>query len=175
MVGFEKSDNAILIAGRPHAQELKVETTTSMIPGRLVKKGTTDADAVVGTAGCNPLGVLGYEQAHWKHRPATIATAYAASALAPVLNGPMIVKLLATGASIVKGDALVAAADGKVTKAAAITVAVPSGSTTVTSSAAQPDLTEAGSLPPSGPIVAFAEESQDASSADKAIIARWML
>jgi len=174
MVGFEKSDNAILIAGHPHAQELKIENATNMYAGRVVKKGTGDSQIVVGTAGCNPIGVLGYEQTHWKHRPATISTLYLINALAAVLSGPMIVKLLLSTDSVVKGDALVAGADGKVRKASALSVSVPSGSTTVTSDAAQPNLVEAGSAMPGGPIIAYAEESQDASGADKEIIAKWV-
>jgi len=42
------------------------------------------------------------------------------------------------------------AANGQVAAAAKISVAVPSGATNVTSTAAQPDLTEAGSIPPDG-------------------------
>lgn len=42
------------------------------------------------------------------------------------------------------------AANGQVDAASKISVAVPSGGTTVTSTAAQPDLTESGSIPPDG-------------------------
>jgi len=42
------------------------------------------------------------------------------------------------------------AANGRVEAAAKMAVAVPSGATTVTSTAAQPDLTESGSIPPDG-------------------------
>lgn len=42
------------------------------------------------------------------------------------------------------------AANGQVDVAAKIAVAVPSGATPVTSDAAQPDLTESGSIPPDG-------------------------
>ncbi len=41
-------------------------------------------------------------------------------------------------------------ANGKVAQAAKIAVAVPAGATAVTSKAAQPDLTESGSIPPDG-------------------------
>lgn len=40
--------------------------------------------------------------------------------------------------------------DGKVAQASKISVSVPSGSTSVLSKSAQPDLTEAGSIPPDG-------------------------
>jgi len=176
MVGYEKpSGPQVIVAGNPLTQELKVENATNMYPRRLVKKGTTDAHIVVCTAGATPLGVLGFEAANKKHQPATIDTAYAQNAMAPVHNGQIIVTLVLSTDSVVKGDALVTGNDGKVRKAASIAVAVPSGSTTVTSNAAQPDLTEAGSLPPGGPIVAHAEESQDASGGDKLILARWQL
>ena len=174
MVGWQKPDRAILVAGHPFVQELKIENATNMYAGRVVKKGTTDADMVVGTAGCNPIGVLGWEQTNAKHRPTLITDLYLINALAAVLSGPMIVPLLLSTDTVVKGDALVAGADGKVRKAAAITVTVPAGGTNVTSTSAQPDLTEAGSLPPGGPIIAYAEESQDASGGDKILLGRWV-
>lgn len=146
-----------------------------MYPRRLVKKGTTDADIIVGTAGCTPLGVLGWEQTNAKHRPTLISNIYLVNALASVLSGPMIVTLLLSTDTVVKGDALVAGADGKVRKAVALSVSVPAGGTTVTSDAAQPNLVEAGSAMPGGPIVAYAEESQDASGGDKVIVAKWVL
>jgi hypothetical protein len=175
MVGWQNPDRAILVAGRPHVQELKIETVADMYAGRIVKKGTTDADMQAGTAGCTPLGVLGWEQTNAKHRPALISTIYLVNALAAVLSGPMIVKLLLSTDTVVKGDALVAGANGKVRKASALSVTVPAGGTTVTSDAAQPNLVEAGSTMPGGPILAYAEESQDASGGDKAIIAKWVL
>ncbi len=57
-------------------------------------------------------------------------------------------------------------ANGKVAQAAKITVTVPSGSTSVLSKAAQPDLTETGSIPPDG----LVGRALDAASLDGDVI-----
>jgi hypothetical protein len=93
-----------------------------------------------------------------------------------VLKAPaVVVATLASGNNVVKGASLVCAANGKLKAAATISVSVPSGATNVTSNAAQPDLLEIGSIPPYGPIVAYAEESVDASAADKSIMVRLVI
>ena len=66
-------------------------------------------------------------------------------------------KVLIKGAADVVADGAInqftyvkPAANGQVEAAAKIAVAVPAGATTVPSTAAQPDLTESGSIPPDG-------------------------
>jgi len=158
-------------------KEFKIETATNMYPRRLVKRGSADGLIVVGTAGCTPLGVLGFEECHELHRPKdangkfSIDAIYAVNAKVPVHRGQKIVTLILSTDSVVEGDALVAGADGKVRKAVAISI--PSGGTQVTSTSANPTLL--GSLPAAGPVVAFAEEAQDASGSDKVLMARWVL
>lgn len=173
MVGFLKPDNKILVAGNPLVQELKVETATNMYPGRLVKKGTNDDDIVVGTAGADVIGFLGYEQCRDSDKPANVDTAYAAGAWAPVLSGGgfIIVARLANGENVSKGARLVAAANGELKEASAL--AVPSGGTTVTSDKAQPDIS--GAVGSEGVVVAIAEESVDASGGAADIMVRSLI
>ena len=170
MVGFRKPNNAIVVAGNPIVQELEVRTATNCVPGRLVERDTTDSQVKVGTATGNVIGWLGYEQASKQYRPASISTAYAANAQAPVLSGGGFVMLgrLASGQNVSKGVRLVAAANGEVTAASAL--AVPSGATTVTSNAAQPNIS--GAYGSQGVVVAIAEESVDASAEAKDIMVR---
>ena len=176
-VGYQRPSNAILVAGDPLVQFLKIETVTNCYAGRLVKKGTNDDDVVVCGAGEKPGGWLGYEQTHKQYRPTTVDTIYKADDQVAVLNGGrfVIVARLANGETVSKNDPLVAAANGEVKAASALAVTVPSGATPVTSDAAQPDLTESGSIPPEGMIVAIAEESVDASGGAEDIMVRSLI
>jgi hypothetical protein len=152
--------NGIVVSGEPHVQYLNVETSTAyFLPGRVVTKGTDDNDiAVCGLNGV-PIGVLGYEHATKKDRPATRATVYATGAQAPVLKrgkGAIVLLYLAQSQTIVKGDKLVPAANGMVKKASA--AIVPASTVApVTSTSASPTMT--GPIPTEGPIFATAEES----------------
>ncbi|MFH0849088.1 MAG: hypothetical protein V1857_06265 [archaeon] len=174
MVGYSAPNNDVLVAGSPFIQELKVHTATNVKAGRLVEKGSAASQIVACSVGGNPIGVVGWNP-HSAYKPATLATDYAANSFAPVMNGPMIVVLTLVTDSVVKGDFLIAGANGKVRKAAAVTATVPAGETTVTSTSAQPAITLVGSFPEDGLIVAQAEEDQNATEGDKAIIARWLL
>jgi hypothetical protein len=87
-----------------------------MIPGVLVKKGTSDDDIVVGTAVTNITGVLGWEHSNPLQRPVDMDTAYTVDTRAKYHSGGgfEFYGWLGTGctAAIVKGDPLVADADG---------------------------------------------------------------
>lgn len=172
-VGYQKPTNAILVAGDPLIQTLKIETVTNCYPGRLVKKGTNDDDVVVGTAGADVIGWLGYEQTHKKHRPATVDTIYLVNAQVAVLNGGkfVLVARLANGENVAKGARLVAAADGELSEASAL--AVPSGTTAVLSTSAQPNIS--GAKGSEGIVVAIAEESKDASGGAEDIVVRSLI
>lgn len=149
----------------------QVETATNMYPGRLVKKGTADTDLVVATAGSNPYGWLGYEQAAITERPASMTTAYAADDIPPVLRGGgfVILATLSTSQTIAKDDALVADAAGQVKKASAL--GIVSGSTDVTSAAANGTTTISGSAGTER-IVGYAEESVTTTSSTATIKVR---
>ena len=113
--GHVKPVNKIIAAGKPLVQELKVQTETTMYPGRLVIKGTTDNDVIVATAAAvNPGGWLGYEQTAPAFRPSTPSDMYAADDMVAVLNGGgfIIVGTLAASEAIAKGAALECGAAG---------------------------------------------------------------
>jgi hypothetical protein len=167
---FVKPLNAVLVAGMPLVEELQTEGT-SVKPGLFVKKGTGDHQVVLaGDGEKKPLGVVDADARY------PIANAFPDKHPVRVMKGPIVVvATLASGNNVVKGAALICAANGKLKAAADIAVQVPSGTTNVTSNAAQPDLLEIGSIPPYGVIVAFAEESVDASAEDKPIMARLVI
>jgi hypothetical protein len=167
---FGKPSNKILVAGQPLVEECVAEGAT-IKPGLFLKKGTADYQVVLTADGeKNPVGVADYDPRY------KISDAFSDKHSVRVLKGAIVVvATLLTGNNAVKGQPLVCAADGKVKLAADISVSVPAGSTNVTSDAAQPDLTEIGSIPPYGVIVGFAEESIDASAADKPIMVRLVI
>lgn len=71
-------------------REFEVETAAGMYAGRLVKRGSTDAEVVVNDTSDNSacIGWLGYEQTSLDDRPDTIDTIYTVNKSAAVLNGP---------------------------------------------------------------------------------------
>ena len=149
--------NGIVVSGKPNVQYLNLETATECYPTRLVTKGTHDNDiAVCGVDGV-PIGVLGYEHAAKKFRPATRDTIYVVDSQVPVLNGPGTVVLLtlADNQTVVKGDRLVPAANGKVAKASA--AIAPSGTLAVVAASTTP--TMVGPVATEGIVFAIAEES----------------
>jgi hypothetical protein len=152
--------SAIVVSGEPEIQYLNIETVAECYPGRFVTKGTHDNDIAVCGAGGVPIGVLGYEQASKKYRPATRATIYAVNDQAPVLkrgkDAITMLYLSADAATIVKGDYLILAANGKVTKATAAKFAT-STAAAVLGATASPTIV--GNIPTEGLVVAKAEES----------------
>jgi hypothetical protein len=171
--GITKPSNSIVIAGEPYVQYRKVETASEMYPGRLVIKGTNQDDIVVCGAGGIATGWLGYEQTTKKHRPATVDTIYLQNAQAAVLSGPsfQLVAGLAQSQTIVKGDRLVAAANGFLSKASA--AAVGSGTVAVLGTGAQPTMT--GPIPTEGIVVAVAEENVTTTGAEADIMVRSLI
>ena len=142
-----KPSNQIVVWGQPATETLKVETATSVYPGRLVKKGTNDDDIVVATAGAH-YGWAGYEHTIKKYRPATVDTIYSDDDQIAVLKGGGfgIVARLASGQNVTKG-ALLYGFTGELSAGTAGT----------------------------HHIVAIAEESVDASSAAADIMVRSLL
>ena len=106
------------------------------------------------------------------YRPATRDTIYAQNDQAPVLSGKAVVLLyLAQSQTVVKGDKLVAAADGMVSKASP--AAIPNSSTPVTSTSAQPTVT--GPISTEGIALAEAEESVTTVDVEGYIMARLLI
>jgi hypothetical protein len=159
--GYKTPSNAILVAGTPLKQTLKVETATNMYPGRLIKKGTNDDDIVVCGANEKAIGWLGYEQTTKKYRPATVDTIYAQNDQAVVLNGSgfVIVARLANGQNVVKGEKLAVAANGELTTTEDSYSIDESGSSTHSIER----------------VIAYAEESVDASGGAKDIMVRSLI
>lgn len=115
---FIEPTNKIIIAGTPDRRIYDVAgTVTEMKPGRLVKKGSTDSDIIIGDIDGPNIGFLGYEDGFGPDKPATITTAYALAAKADVLSGPGVI-LVANSetAAVTKGDLMCAGSDGKVRK-----------------------------------------------------------
>jgi hypothetical protein len=134
----------------------KIQTATNMYPGRLVIKGTNDDEITVCGAAGACIGWLGYEQPG-TGMPTTVDTIYAADAQAPVLYGGgfVVVASLAVSQTISKGDRLVAAADGRVSEAAAATVTA--GIVDVTSDAATATID--GTVPADGIVIGIAMQT----------------
>jgi hypothetical protein len=151
---FVRPVNKILVAGSPIVEELVTEGSL-VKPGLFVRKGTNDHQVQpAGDGEKQPLGVVDFDPRY------KISDAFPDNHPVRVLKGAIVVvAILAANNNIAKGQPLVCAANGEVKAAADIAVNVPAGTTTVTSTAAQPDLQEIGSIPPYGVIVGFAEES----------------
>lgn len=167
--GLIKPTNKLVVTGKPKVQELNVETATNVIAGRLAKKGTNDDDVVVATAGCVPAGWIGYENTAPVYQPDDMDTEYAQGDKIAVLRGKefALISKLASGESVNKDDPLVTAGDGMLK--AASDLAVSSGSDTASAVDGTTPALE-GSVPPEGPIVAYAAETVDASGGAKDII-----
>lgn len=126
--GYIVATDKIVLAGVRSVVEKEIETETSMYPGVLVKKGSTDNEVVVGTDGAVAYGWLGYEDTPIMHRPANIDAIYAVNARAGIVSGPGIVlrAKLANGDDIIMGDKLTGTAAGALKK----WVPVPAGAAT---------------------------------------------
>jgi hypothetical protein len=169
-LGLRKSVNKILVAGNPLVLKQKVETATSMYPGRLVIKGTNDDDITVCGAGGIATGWLGYEQeGNAAYMPDDVNSIYTVNAKAPVLCGGnfIVVAYLAQSQTIVKGDRLVAAASGMVSKAAAA-VCTTGAATASAVVSTQPTIT--GSVGIGGIVIGIAMETVTTTSSEADIM-----
>lgn len=112
--GYIEATDKIVLAGERSTQEREIETVADMIPGVLVKAGSTNNEIVVNTAGAVAQGWLGYEDTAIPWRPATIDTIYVVNDRAAVVSGPgMVLRAkLANGTNISQGDRLVGTAAG---------------------------------------------------------------
>ena len=116
--GFVTATDKIVLSGSRQVVEKEIETATSMYPGVLVKKGSTDNEVVVGTDGAVAYGWLGYEDTPVMYRPANIDTIYVVNARAGIISGPgMVLRAkLANGDDIIMGDKLTGTAAGALKK-----------------------------------------------------------
>jgi hypothetical protein len=107
----------IILSGKPSkVAEAKIETAAGCYSGSIVKKGTTDDDVVCGTAVTNVTGVIIYEDSAPLERPVDMDTLWTVNKRAKIAESGNFefYGWLGTGctAAIVKGDPLIADADG---------------------------------------------------------------
>lgn len=165
------SDHDRLVLGNQHLVshkgDYKVGTASNVRTGRLVARDGSDKKVKAAADGANS-GLVGWVEARVVADDGSAAFDYdrdsdfSADDIVHVLGGPGVIvnARLANGENVTQGDYLVPAAGGEL-KAAA-TLSVDSGTTAVTSTAANGEII-AGSVPRDGAIVAKAHESVDAS------------
>lgn len=152
---FVKPSNKILVGGTPLVEELVTEGT-SVKPGLLVIKGTGDHQVgLAGNKARNVEGVVDYDPRY------KITDAFPDKHPVRVLKGPIVVVCtLATGQNVAKGARLMAAANGELQELP--TQNVDEGG--VSTYTLYFDL-----------LVAYAEESVDASAAAKPIMVKLVI
>jgi hypothetical protein len=171
MVGVKAPANGVLAGGQPLVQELIVGSdAAALYPGRLVVRSADGADYVkeAGDGAQNVIGWAGIPYNKGKDDQ------LAQGDIIPVYNGGgfRILTTLANGQTVQKGDYLVVTTGGKVKKATQLNIR--SGSTTVTSTAANGNIVD-GSVPAEGIIVAVAEEDKDATAGDQPLVVRSLI
>ena len=87
-------------------------TAAKMLPGMHVVFDTIDYEVKEGGAAGAVVGLIGYGEANADYKPATRDTAYALADEIPVHNGHFRARVYVE-ATVVKGQALIAIADGK--------------------------------------------------------------
>lgn len=165
---------------RARVGDYKVGSSNSGVrSARFVKRDSDDHTVIATTAGDTPLGYLETGQVD-NSTPSTFGPGewqtgsdFAEDDLVNVSRGPgycVPVVVEDSSGTVNAGDPLTTGASGKLKGQSALSVAVPSGTTTVQSTAAQPDLTESGGTLPE-PLVAYASETGDPSGGDVEIMA----
>lgn len=116
--GYIEATNKIILAGHGASVEMEAEEA-AMMPGMLVKTGTTVNEVKIGTEATVNYGWLGYENSPTMWKPANIDTAYAINARVSVISGPGMVlrALLAAGqggggTDVKRGNKLVGTSGG---------------------------------------------------------------
>ena len=115
--GVRRPTNKIVAGGTPLVQELRVQTATTMYPGRLVKAGSSVDEIVVNDASGNTtiLGWLGFEQTNPEFRSEAVTDICTIEDQVAVLNGGGFTILAEAVGATPKGTPLTGAAAGKVT------------------------------------------------------------
>lgn len=120
-IGFKKAVNDVVQSFGRAPEQLFIganATAAKMLPGIAVVFDVADSDVKECGAAGSAIGVLGYAECNPNSKPETQLTAYAVGDAVPVYNGPGRVYAYVTE-TVVKGEALVLAADGKFSKRAA--------------------------------------------------------
>jgi len=103
-----------VVEGESTINYYNIETVTTMIPGALVIKGTTDYDIAVSGADGITIGWLGYGACNGSDKPADRDTIYLVGAEAPVHSKAHYVRAVIASADVTKGALLQAGAAGAV-------------------------------------------------------------
>lgn len=120
-IGFKPAANDVVQAFARDPEQLRIgpnATPALMLPGIAVEFDTTDNEVKECSAGGAAIGVLGYAEANPEFKPATQLTPYVIGDSVPVYNGPGRVHAYLTE-TVVKGEALILAANGQFSKRAA--------------------------------------------------------
>ena len=99
-----------------------------MLPGMHVVFDVNDYEVKQGGAAGLVIGIIGYGEANADYKPETRDTSYAVGDEIPIHNGTFRARVHVSG-DVVKGQGLVALADGKFGLAVAATVKVTGGAT----------------------------------------------
>jgi len=154
-IGFVKPLNDV-VQGRYMTERLKVganATAASMKPGIHVIFDVNDYSVKEGGAAGHVIGILGYGDANADYKPATRDTAYAVGDEVPVHNGSFRARVYVSE-TVVKGDPLVAIADGKF-ELADVNIVKTTGDAHITG-----DDEIEGSFGTQGPVICRAAESR---------------
>ncbi len=154
-VGFVEPLNDV-VQGPYMTERLKVGANAAaakMLPGMHVVFDTNDYSVKEGGAAGSVIGILGYGEAAVDFKPATRDTAYALADEVPIHTGIFRARVYVTE-TVVKGDPLIAAADGKFDKGDEITIAA-SGAANITDGQAV-----TGSFGAQGPVLGRAAASR---------------
>jgi hypothetical protein len=117
-IGYIEPVDKIFLSGHRQTVEMELEEA-SMMPGMLVKAGSTNNEVKINDGTTLAYGWLSYEDSPLMYRPANIDTAYAINARGAVAHGPGCVLRALLGAGqgsggtgVVMGDKLVGMAGG---------------------------------------------------------------
>ena len=130
--GFVEPSNDV-VQGNYLTERLEVgpaATAAKMLPGMHVVFDTTDYGVKEGGAAGLVIGIIGYGEANADYKPTTRDTAYAVGDEIPIHNGTFRARVYVSE-TVVKGQPLVAIADGKFEKADAATITA-SGAASIT-------------------------------------------
>lgn len=117
-IGYVEPVNKVFLSGDRQTVEMGLEEA-AMVPGMLVKIGTTNNEVKINDGTTLAYGWLSYEDSPVMYKPANIDTAYAVNARAAIAHGPGCVLRALLGAGqgsggtgVVAGNKLVGMAGG---------------------------------------------------------------
>jgi len=114
---FIEPTNKTIVSGEPDVRDYEVTgTVTNMKAGRLVTKGASDGEVIIGSKTAPNFGWISYQLGFQPDKPANIDTAYTSGDMATIISGPGVVLKGYAEEAINKGDLVCAGSDGAVRK-----------------------------------------------------------